>query len=119
MSKLLYLVQDCVGYNQMEVMLDGFVRPDQFDKIPKVCHVHNFDLTSYASLIFLFLSHNFFQVPRLLKFGKEVFLVSKKEGQVANVNIESIRQLNSCVRIDLLVQPGMSLVKVCLFVQQH
>ena len=69
----------------MEVLLDSMVRPDVFDKIPKL--------------------------PRMLKHGKEVFLVSKKEGLVADVNIDQIRRLASCVRIDLNIQPGMRLFR--------
>ena len=69
----------------MEVLLDSMVRPDVFDKISKL--------------------------PRMLKHGKEVFLVSKKEGLVADVNIDQIRRLASCVRIDLNIQPGMRLFR--------
>jgi hypothetical protein len=69
----------------MEVLIESMVRPDQFDKLPKL--------------------------PRIKKHGKEVFLVSKKEGLVVDVNIGPLRKLESCVRIDLNIQPGMRLLK--------
>ena len=64
------VVQECIGYNAMEVTLNAFLRPDRFDALPAE--------------------------PILLKQGCEVFLVATCSGTLKDlVGLDTIRELPS------------------------
>ena len=75
------VVEECIGYNQLEATLDCYLRPDRFDELPSL--------------------------PVLRSEGCEVFLVSRQDGIVADIpGIEKIRSLESFRRMEMLCQPG-------------
>lgn len=64
------VANECIGYNQAEVVLNCFLRPDRFDELPFV--------------------------PTLRNHGCEAFLVSYKNGTVVDIpGLDIIRSLNS------------------------
>ena len=80
------VAQECVGYTQVSATLDCYLRPDQYDLIPK-----------YPVSLF--------------KEGGEAFLVSTYEGQLKAIpGLKRIRALDSFRKLETLVQPGMMIV---------
>lgn len=76
------VVQECIGYSQVEATLACYLRPDRFDDIPSVPKV-------------------------LLKEGCEAFMVSLVTGTIKDIpGIEVIRGLSSFRRLEMLTQPG-------------
>ena len=75
------VVDECIGYNQLEATLNCYLRPDRFDELP-------------------------FR-PVLKNEGCELFLVSSQTGVVSDIpGIEKIRSLGSFKRMEMLCQPG-------------
>jgi len=72
---------ECVGYTQLDVTLNCYIRPDRFDAIP-------------------------FE-PRLQSAGCEAFLVAHEEGVLKDIpGIQQIRSLGSFRRLEMMTQPG-------------
>ena len=64
------VVQECIGYSQLDATLNAFLRPDQFDAIPAV--------------------------PTLRNHGMEALLVSYQEGTLQEISgLDAIRELSS------------------------
>ena len=77
------LADGCLGYNQIDVALDLFIRSDDFDKIPAMS-------------------------TKLQRYGREVFLVARENGKIkAKPGIDVIMSLKSFVKWEMCVQPGM------------
>lgn len=78
------VVKECIGYSQLDATLSCYLRPDAFESLP--------------------------EVPRLLKFGSEAFLVSlnqKAGGILKDIpGLEIIRNMSSFRRLEMLTQPG-------------
>lgn len=75
------ITNECIGYNQVEVALSCYLRPDRFEAIPAQ--------------------------PTLLQQGCEAFLVSYKSGIVRNIpGIDDLRELPSFRRLEMVTQPG-------------
>jgi L-amino acid ligase len=75
------IVNECIGYSQLEVLMNCYVRPDAFDSIPSI--------------------------PKLLKHGIEIFLVNYKSGVVKDIDgLDEIVNMNSFLRSDFHTQPG-------------
>jgi biotin carboxylase len=76
-----HIVNECIGYNQVEATLNCYLRPDRFDELP-------------------------FE-PILLGQGLEVFLVSYQSGNIVEIpGLDQIRDLQSFRRCEMLTQPG-------------
>ena len=77
------VADECVGYNQIGVTLDAYLRPDAFDALP--------------------------QAPvALAKSGTEVFLVARQNGVLRGVpGVDAVRALDSFRHMELAIQPGM------------
>jgi hypothetical protein len=76
-----HIVNECVGYNQVEATLNCYLRPDRFDELP--------------------------YEPTLLSQGLEVFLVSFQSGNIVEIpGLDQIRDLHSFRRCEMLTQPG-------------
>lgn len=64
------IANECIGYNQVEMTLGCYVRPDRFDSLPAV--------------------------PRLLFHGSEAFLVAHENGTIHDIpGLDRIRSLSS------------------------
>lgn len=81
------VAKECVGYTQVDVTLNAYLRPELFDEIPPF--------------------------PTLLKKGAEVFLVSLESvvGKTGSVlksipGVDEIADFSSFRRMELLTQPG-------------
>jgi hypothetical protein len=80
------VVEECIGYSQLEATLNCYLRPDRFDIIP-----------SFPAL--------------LTKQGAEVFLVSNATGVVvATPGVDEIRRLPSFRRLELFTQVGSKIL---------
>jgi hypothetical protein len=80
----LSVVNECIGYNQVETTLNCYLRPDRFDAVP--------------------------DVPALLNHGCEAFLVSYYTGLVKEIpGLDILRDLPSFRRCEMLTQPGAQL----------
>jgi biotin carboxylase len=78
------VVQECVGYSQVDATLNCYVRPDRFDALPFV--------------------------PTLQNQGSEAFLISHTSGTLLEIpGIDEIRSLSSFRRMEMLTQPGMTI----------
>lgn len=76
------LADGCVGHNQINVSLDAYLRPDEYDKVPEV-------------------------TTELKQYGREVFLVAYEGGTIESMpGIDIVRGLDSFVRMEMAVQPG-------------
>lgn len=83
------LVDECIGFSQMEATLTCFVRPDSYDELPT-------------------------QANELKAEGMEVYLVSSSRGLVRDiVGLQAIRDLPSCQRVDMYTQPGAHVIPTC------
>ena len=83
------LVDECVGYSQVDATLSCFVRPDGYDELPA-------------------------QVDTMRAEGMEVYLVSSSRGLVRDiVGLQTIRALPSCKRVDMFTQPGAHVIPTC------
>ena len=81
------IADGCLGYNQIDVALDSYIRPDDFDKIPAMS-------------------------TKLQRYGREVFLVARENGKIkATPGIDVIMSLKSFVKCEMCVQPGDELKK--------
>lgn len=80
------VVNECIGYNQVDATLSCFLRPDNFDNLP------------------------FF--PTLINQGCEAFLVSYQEGHVVDIpGLDIVRGFSSVRKCEMLTQPGNQLRK--------
>jgi len=76
------IAEECIGYTQIGVSLDAYLRPAAFDEIPMV------------------------PAP-LTKFGREVFLVAHEAGEVKSLpGVDIIRALPSFAHMELHCQAG-------------
>ena len=81
------IADGCIGHNQIDVTLDCYIRPDEFDKLP--------DSSS-----------------KMIRHGREVFLVARENGKIKAVpGIDTIMALRSFVKCEMCVQPGDELKK--------
>ena len=75
------VVNECIGYSQVDATLNLYIRPDRFDALP--------------------------HIPSLSKQGTEAFLVSYQTGSLVEIpGIDTIRSLPSFRRMEMLTQPG-------------
>jgi len=75
------VVQECIGYSQVETVLNCYLRPDRFDALPNE--------------------------PTLINHGCEAFLVSYANGLVVEIpGLDRIRDLPSFRRCEMMTQPG-------------
>lgn len=75
------VVQECIGYSQLDATLNAYLRADRFDAMP-------------------------FE-PKLTKQGCEAFLVSYDTGYVKDIpGINEIRSYDSFRRMEMMTQPG-------------
>eukprot|EP00596_Hydrurales_sp_CCMP1899_P000255 CAMPEP_0119051766 /NCGR_PEP_ID=MMETSP1177-20130426/73276_1 /TAXON_ID=2985 /ORGANISM="Ochromonas sp, Strain CCMP1899" /LENGTH=963 /DNA_ID=CAMNT_0007031083 /DNA_START=116 /DNA_END=3007 /DNA_ORIENTATION=- len=75
------VVEECIGYSQLDATLSCYIRPDRFEALP------------------------FFPTP--LKQGCEAFLVSHESGVLRDIpGLEEIRNFQSFRRMELMTQPG-------------
>lgn len=80
------VAQECIGYTQLEATLNCYLRPDQFDNLPPAPY-------------------------KLLKQGCEAFLVSYSSGTIKDIpGIDIVRTLPSFRRVEMLTQPGATIV---------
>jgi biotin carboxylase len=85
------VVTECIGYSQVEVALNCYLRPDRFDELPAV--------------------------PKLLKYGKEAFLVSYVTGTILDIpGLDVIRSLSSFRYAASFALFSCRMLKLCFFV---
>jgi len=81
------IANGCIGHNQIDVTLDCYVRPDEFDKLPEF-------------------------KSSMHRYGREVFLVAREDGKIKSIpGIDTIMGLRSFVKCEMCVQPGDELKK--------
>ena len=79
------VADECLGYSQLDATLNAYLRPDRFDALPAE--------------------------PQPAKFGCEAFLVAYRKGLVLDIpGLEDIRALPSFRRIEMMTQPGATLL---------
>jgi hypothetical protein len=75
------VVEECIGYSQLDATLNCYLRPDRFEALP------------------------FFPTP--VKQGCEAFLVSYANGTLRDIpGLDEIRDFKSFRRMELMTQPG-------------
>ena len=80
------VAQECIGYTQVSVTLDAYLRPDRYDLLPMEPQV-------------------------LLHSGCEIFLVSTHNGILKGIpGLSKIRSLSSFRRLEMQIQSGMKMV---------
>jgi biotin carboxylase len=78
------VVNECLGYSQLDATLSAYIRPDRFDALP--------------------------MEPLPLKHGAEAFLVSHTHGVLKDIpGSDEIRSMPSFRRMELLTQPGSNI----------
>ena len=78
------VVEECLGYSQLEGALSCYLRPDRFDALPFEPSPH--------------------------KHGCEAFLVSYQSGTIKDIpGLDEIRGFSSFRRMELMTQPGATL----------
>ncbi|GMI01569.1 hypothetical protein TrLO_g10212 [Triparma laevis f. longispina] len=81
------IADGALGYNQIDVALDAYIRPDDFDKIPSMS-------------------------TSLQRYGREVFLVARENGKIKSMpGVDTIMSLKSFLKCEMAVQPGDQLKK--------
>ena len=81
------IADGCIGHNQIDVTLDCYIRPDEFDKLPE-------------------------SSDTMIRYGREVFLVARENGKIKAIpGIDTIMSLRSFVKCEMCVQPGDELKK--------
>lgn len=79
------VARECIGYTHIDATLNCYIRPDRFDELP-------------------------FE-PVLSQQGCEVFLACKKAGTIKAIpGLDIVRDLTSFLRVEMLTQPGASVV---------
>jgi biotin carboxylase len=80
------VTHECIGYSQVDVTLDAYLRPADFDALPAA--------------------------PSPTKVGCEIDLVARQDGVIAAMpGVDAIRALPSFRKMELAVQPGMRVAR--------
>lgn len=91
------LVESCIGYNQIDSILNCYLRPDRFDSL-------SFVPKKLSNGVLVHLTNNF-NVQQIKTVNDEF----TSTFTINEINLEKIRSLPSFLRCELYVQPGSTI----------